>query len=112
LGFFFGTLKVQGEEPLQKLFVAQIGRPAVGGGDGGVEFLVGEVKPGGALVVEVREGARFQLGGAIGVTGFEAGLTTDGHRYGGAKPGPNLAAWQQLRLRDVYLHPSGVGLNC
>ena len=72
LGLFFGTLKVQGEEPFQDLFIAQIGGPAVGGGDGGVEFLVREVKPGGALVVEVRERALFQLGGAIGVAWFKA----------------------------------------
>ena len=71
-GFLFGTLEVQGEEPLQKLFVAQISGPAVGGGDGGVEFLVGEVQPGGAFVVEVRERALFQLGGSIGIARLKA----------------------------------------
>ena len=65
-------LKVQGEEPLQELLIAQISGPAVGGGDGGIEFLVRQVKPGGALVVEIRERALFQLGGAIGVAWFKA----------------------------------------
>ena len=68
-GFSFGTRKVQGEEPLQNLFIAQISGPAVGGG---IEFLVRQVKPGGALVVEIRERALFQLGGAIGVAWFKA----------------------------------------
>jgi hypothetical protein len=33
-----------------------------GGEDGAVELLVGELKPGGALVVEVGEGAFFEAG--------------------------------------------------
>jgi hypothetical protein len=74
-GFFCGTLKVQGEEALQNLFIAQISGPAVCGGDGGVELLVREVQPGGALVVEVGERALFQLGGAIGVARFKARVT-------------------------------------
>ena len=43
--------------------------PAVGVEDGAVEFLVGEVAPGGALVVEVGEGAflQFFFGGTFGV---------------------------------------------
>ena len=58
--------------PLQNLFIAQISGPAIGGGDGGVEFLVYQVKPGGALVVKVRERALLKLGGAIGVARFKA----------------------------------------
>ena len=70
LGFLFGAVKVQGEEPFQELFIVQIGGPAVGGGDGGVEFLVGEVEPGGALVVRVCEGLMsgfYLLGVTAGV---------------------------------------------
>jgi hypothetical protein len=65
-------LKVQGEEPLQELLIAQISGPAVGGGDGGVELLVREGKPCGALIVKVRERALLKLGGAIGVARFKA----------------------------------------
>ena len=46
----------------------------VGGGDGGVEFLVGQVQPGRTLVVKVGEGALLELGGALGIAGFEAGI--------------------------------------
>jgi len=56
------------------LVVGQIGGPAVGGGDGGVEFLVGQVQPGRTLVVKVGEGALLELGGALGIAGFEAGI--------------------------------------
>ena len=52
-GFFRCALKVQGEEPLQNLFIAQIIGPAVCGGDGGVEFLVREVQPGGLPIAAV-----------------------------------------------------------
>ena len=46
--------KIQFEEFFQDLVVGQRGVPAVGGEDGSVEFLVGQVEPGGAFVVEVR----------------------------------------------------------
>ena len=68
--FFCCTRKVQGEQPLQILFIAQISGPAVGGGDGGVQFLVGQVQPGGVLVVEIREGSMsgfYLLGVTAGV---------------------------------------------
>ena len=55
-----------------RLFVAEIGGPAVGGGDGGIQFLVREVKPRGAFVVKVRECALLELGGAIGVARLQA----------------------------------------
>jgi len=50
-------LPVQRQQPRQHLLVRQVGRPAVGGEDGGVELAVGQVEPGGPLVVEAREGA-------------------------------------------------------
>jgi hypothetical protein len=67
LFFFRCAFQVQGKQPLQNLFVGQVGGEAVGGGDGGVQFLVAKVKPRGALVIKFRERALFQLGGAIGV---------------------------------------------
>lgn len=71
-GFCFGTVKVQGKQPFQDLFITEINGPAVGGGYGGIQFLVCQVKPRGALVVKVREGALPKLGSAIGVTRFKA----------------------------------------
>ena len=61
LGFRGSAFEVQGKQVLQDLFVCKIGGPAVGGGHGGIQFLMGEVQPGGALVVEVREGALPQV---------------------------------------------------
>jgi len=55
--------------------------PAVGGEDGGVEFLMGEVEPGGALVVEVGEGPLFEFPGAVGVFGDETRVA-DGADFG------------------------------
>ena len=72
-----GAFEVQGEQPLQDLLVGQVGGPAVGGGYGGVEFLVGQVQPGGALVVEVGQGALFELGSAIGVAGLQARIADE-----------------------------------
>src|SRR6266516_2719491 len=69
--FFGGAFKVQGEKLFENLFVAQLAGPAVGGGHGRVEFLVREIKPRGTLVVELRERALFELGGAIGVARFK-----------------------------------------
>ena len=71
-GFLGGAFEVEGEEAGEDFVVGEVGRPAVGGGDGGVEFLVRHVEPGGALVVEVRERALFEVGGAFGIAGFEA----------------------------------------
>ena len=73
-GFIGGAFQVEGEKFSEDLFVAEIGGPAVGGGNGGVEFLVRKVKPGGALVVEVRERALLELRGAVGVARFKAGI--------------------------------------
>src|SRR3989442_847012 len=73
--FFGGAFKVQGEKLFEDLFVTQVGGPAVGGGNGGVEFLVREVEPRGALVVKVRERALSELGGALGVARIKARIT-------------------------------------
>ena len=62
-------LQIQRQQPPQDFLSRQIRRPAVGGGDGGVEFLVGQGEPGGAFVVEVGQGAFFQVLGAGGVFG-------------------------------------------
>src|SRR4029077_16848732 len=61
-----GAFEVECEEFLEKLVVGQGGVPAVGGEDGGVEAAVGEVEPGGALVVEIRERPLGQALGRLG----------------------------------------------
>ena len=66
-----GALQIKCQEPGEKVVVTQGNRPAVGSQDGGVEFLVGEVEPGGALVVEVGEGPLLELLGAFGILGHE-----------------------------------------
>jgi hypothetical protein len=53
----FCSLQIERQQFFKDLLIAQIGRPAVGGKDGGVQFFVGQVEPGGAGVVEVGEGA-------------------------------------------------------
>ena len=65
---------------MQDVFVGQVRGvifPAVGGGDGFVQGLVRHVQPGGAGVVEVGQGALFEVGlitglgnRTFGVTGF------------------------------------------
>lgn len=52
------SFQVEREQFGQKLFIAERWGPAVGGEDGGVEPWVGEVEPGGALVIWVRNGNR------------------------------------------------------
>jgi hypothetical protein len=55
-------LQIQLQQPRQNLLNAHTRIPAIGGEDGGVEFFVGEVEPGGAFVVEVGERALLQFG--------------------------------------------------
>jgi len=76
-GFFGGAGQVQREQVFEDLFVREIGRPAIGGGDGGIQFLVRQIEPGGALVVKVREGALFQFGGALGIARFKARISQE-----------------------------------
>ena len=54
-------MEVHGEELFEDFFVRQVLWPAVGGEDGSVEGLVGELEPGGTLVVEIGERAAGQL---------------------------------------------------
>jgi hypothetical protein len=61
--------QIQGQQTAEDFFVGHFGGvvgPVVGGGDGLVERLVGEVEPGGAGVVEVGQGAFFQVGFVAG----------------------------------------------
>ncbi len=72
--------QVQRQQAAEDFVVGHFGGvvgPAVGGGDGGVERLVGEVQPGGAGVVEVGQGALLEVGlvAGLGDRAFgEAGL--------------------------------------
>jgi hypothetical protein len=59
---------IQGQEPFKDGFFAEVGGPAVGGGNGGVEFRVAGGEPGGADIVEFGKRAVFEAGGARGVT--------------------------------------------
>jgi hypothetical protein len=56
-----GPLQVESQQLLEALLVAEVGGPAIGGGDGGIEALMGQVQPGGTLVVKVGEGAFLLL---------------------------------------------------
>jgi hypothetical protein len=68
--------QVEREQPLQNLLVAEVGRPAVGGGDGSVEAAVGQGEPGGTLVVQVRERALLEFAGGVFVAGDQRGWRT------------------------------------
>lgn len=56
------ALQVERQQAGDDLFVTEIVRPAVGGEDGLVQRPVGQVEPGRALVVQVGQGALFELG--------------------------------------------------
>src|SRR6185437_17134988 len=56
------ALVIEGEEAFEDLGVGEGGGPAVGGEDGFVEGAVGVGEPGGAFIVEVGEGALFEVG--------------------------------------------------
>ena len=77
---FLGPFQVQRQQAAEDFVVGHFGGvvgPAVGGGDGLVERLVGEGQPGGAGVVEVGQGALLQVGlvAGLGDRAFgEAGL--------------------------------------
>ena len=56
-----GALEIEGEEVGQEVVGGDVGRPAVGIEDGAVQAGVDVARLGGALVVEVGQGARLQL---------------------------------------------------
>ena len=60
--FLGGALEVEGQQAFQDFGVGETGRPAIGVGDSGVERGVEVGEPSGALVVEVGQGAFFQIG--------------------------------------------------
>jgi len=76
----------------QEFIIAEPQRPAVGGEDGGVEFLVGEVEPSGALVVEVGEVPLFEFLGALVVFGNEAGIADSADSF-------PLSPWERAGVR-------------
>jgi hypothetical protein len=64
--------KIESEKAGEDFVVGEIEGPAVGGGEGGIEALVGAVEPGGADVVEVGERALGELLCALFVLGNES----------------------------------------
>lgn len=56
-----GALVIESEQPLQEFRIGERGRPAMGGEDGLIQFAVSIHQPGGARVVEIREGAALQF---------------------------------------------------
>ena len=56
-----GALEVERQQALQRVLGRDVLRPAVGGGDGAVERVVGVGEPARALVVEVGQRARLEL---------------------------------------------------
>ena len=61
LSILRGVLEVQLQQRRQQVVVGHRGGPGVGGEDGFVEFFLGQIEPGGAVVVEVGERALFDL---------------------------------------------------
>src|SRR5919198_2576555 len=83
------ALQVKRQEPLEDFLVCDVARPAVGVQHRLVKLLVGELEPGGALVVEVGEGALLEFGGA-GAGRVEPGVALLDELAGG--PGDGLDA--------------------
>ena len=73
-GRFSGAAEIEFEECGEEFVVGHGRRPAVGGEDGVVELAVDVVEPGGALVVEIGEGAFFEFFGGRLVAGDGAGV--------------------------------------
>ena len=64
------AFEVERQEPRQRFLFGHIGRPAIGGGDRGVEIAMRVVEPGRPLVVEVGQGALLEdRRGFVGLTG-------------------------------------------
>jgi len=99
LRFLGGAGEVKFQEAGEDPVVAQVGGPAVGGGDREIQLLVRVVKPRRALDLEIRERTLLELGREIGVAspksriavGADADLGV--HRGGGQvwRPGPVTA---------------------
>lgn len=70
--------QIEGEQPLQNFLIAQGVRPAVGVEDGLIEFLVGQIKPGGALILpnagHKKRGYVCRIRTGISVTGLNSGI--------------------------------------
>jgi hypothetical protein len=55
-----GAVEIEGEETRQRVFLGNVGRPAIGGGNRGVEVAMRVVEPSRTLVVELGQGAFLQ----------------------------------------------------
>ena len=61
----FRSFQIQLEQPREDFVVGKIGGPAIGGGDGGIEFAVDQGEPRRPFVVEVRQRSLGQLLGTL-----------------------------------------------
>ena len=100
-----GAFEVEGEECGEEVVVGDGGVPAVGGEDGGVEFFVGQVEPGGTFVVEVRERALFEVDRALFVFGDDARVADGGDAWKTLTPALSL---REREIGDVAF-PGAVG---
>src|SRR5688572_345649 len=89
-----GACKVEGQQPFENLFVAEVVGPAIGGEYGVVKPFVGQVEPGGALVVEVGEGTFGDK--VLGCEGWH-GLDLLGGRMGDAW---GIVSWGWLHIKQ------------
>ena len=54
-------LQIQREQPCEDVIITEISRPTIGREYGSIEFAMGVVRPGGSLVVQLRQRARTAL---------------------------------------------------
>ena len=75
-----GSLLVECQEALKDSVISEVAGPAVCDRDGGVKFRVAGGKPGGALVVELGQGAHLEAGGTFGVAWHKARIARGARR--------------------------------
>jgi hypothetical protein len=109
-------MEIERQQARQRLVLAYVGRPAIGGGDRRVEVAVRVVEPGRTLVIEIGQGAGLEDGArsrvdrqdAVGKTGHDLRLALD--QIGRVQPGLAASAASPEAIagdRTAALIPSG-----
>jgi hypothetical protein len=75
-------LQIQVQEAGEDLLIRQVRRPTVGGGDRLIQAAVGQVEPGGTLVVEIRQRPLFELFCRFFILGEQAGVADGAEAVG------------------------------